>query len=198
MRTLHIGGRPTRAPSHALALALAAALALGLAACKKKVGDACQKGQAACLDEKNELACQDGKLVAAPCKGPLGCKVEGNKLTCDISGNAAGDSCSTDYEGHAQCGGDGKSKVTCVKGKYSVSPCRGPDGCKQQQDTAMCDISIAEIGDDCSNLKSGAYACSVDKKNLLKCDGSKFAVEEKCANAKGCQMKGDKAGCIDD
>jgi hypothetical protein len=180
------------------AIALLALLSLSAVACKKKVGDACTKGQAACLDDKTELACQDGKLVSAPCKGPNGCKIAEGKLTCDISANVAGDACSTDYEGHAQCGSDNKSKVTCAKGKYVSSPCRGPDGCKQQGDTAMCDISIAEIGDDCSNLKSGAYACSVDKKNLLKCDNGKFAVEEKCTNAKGCQMKGDHAGCIDD
>ncbi len=172
-----------------------AALLVGVGcACKSKAGDSCTKGQAACKDDKTALACQDGKFIETPCKGAKGCKVEGATVECDFSGNATGDPCSTDDESSTMCGADGKSQVECKGGKYQVHPCRGPDGCKQTGVTANCDVSIAQVGDACEGV-TGGYACSVDKKALLKCKNGKFEVEEQCPAGKPCKIEGSSAGC---
>lgn len=171
----------------------AALVATSLLACKPKAGDACSSGQAACQDDKTELVCEGGKFIAAPCKGAKGCKTEGSTQTCDSSANAPGDVCGKVSEGHTHCTPDHKSKIVCAGGKYTVSPCRGPDGCKETGEAALCDISVAAPGDACGDLKGGAFACSVDKKALLECKGGKFVVNETCKKA--CGTKGDSVGC---
>lgn len=167
-------------------------LALGVAGsgCKSKVGDSCTAGQAACQDAQSELVCEDGKFVAAACKGPAGCKVDGSTMRCDVSANTAADTCAKASEGHASCGSDKKSKVVCTGGKYAVGACRGPDGCKEEGSTVTCDVSISVVGDGCDG---SSYACSVDKKSVLQCKGGKFAVHEACKKA--CGTKGDAVGC---
>ncbi len=167
-------------------------LAIATLGCDAKVGDPCEAGKAACKDGKTELVCQKGKFVAAPCKGPKGCHVEAGKLHCDISGNAEGDLCSTDDEGSAQCRADKKSIVACEKGKYAFSPCRGPKGCEQKGDTATCDTSLGKAGDKCEGT---GYACSVDRKSLLKCTSGKAVVDEKCPGKQTCKSAGNKVGC---
>ena len=179
----------------ASSLIVAAVLVLGVGcACKTKAGDSCTSGQAACLDDKTSLACQDGKFIATPCKGAKGCKVIGATVECDISGNAAGDVCSKDDEGNTSCTTDGKQQIECKGGKFVVHPCRGPDGCKQTGIMANCDVSIAQVGDACEGA-TGGYACSVDKKALLKCKNGKFEVDEACAAGKPCKITGETAGC---
>jgi len=163
-------------------------------ACKTKAGDSCTKGQAACKDDNTSLSCQDGKFIESPCKGAKGCKVEGATVDCDITGNAAGDLCSTDDEGNTACSADGKTQIECKGGKYAVQQCRGPDGCKQNGLLANCDVSIAQLGDACEGV-TGGYACSVDKKALLKCKNGKFEVDEQCPAGKPCKIAGDSAGC---
>jgi hypothetical protein len=166
-----------------LAVLCLAALGCG----KPKAGDTCTKGKAACQDDKTELICQGGKFIVAPCKGPKGCAVTGDTLHCDISGNVAGDLCSTDDEGNSACTSDGKQMVSCEKGKYTVTPCRGPAGCK----TNKCDVSLAQAGDPCSG---GGYTCSVDRKAVLQCKDGKAVVDETCSGGKQCKG-GEKVGC---
>ena len=115
-----------------------------------------------------------------------GCKIEGSTMTCDSSGNAAGDACGKASEGHANCTTDKKSKIVCTGGKYVISPCRGADGCKDGKDAVTCDMSVAAVGDSCEGLKGGAYACSSDKKALLECKSGKFAVNEQCFEYQEC------------
>src|SRR5207249_3648910 len=115
------------------------------AGCKPGVGDACEKGNVTCVDGKNAVVCQSSKYVAVPCKGANGCAGEKAAATCDASGNAAGDACSTDEEGSAWCAADSKAKLLCKGGKLAAEPCRGPKGCKGQS----CDTSFAEVGDPC-------------------------------------------------
>jgi hypothetical protein len=175
-------------------LVLAAATAVAAIGCgKPKAGDACEKGRALCQDDKTELSCQGGKYLAAPCKGAKGCYTQGQNLFCDISGNAAGDVCSTDDEGNAACSADAKGIIVCEKGKYVVRPCRGPSGCKTSGDTAECDTSVGELGDPCSGT---GYACSVDRKSLLQCKDGKAVLDEKCESGQSCKSEGDKVGCM--
>ncbi len=167
-------------------------LVVAAAGCEAKVGDVCEAGKAACKDGKTELTCEKGKFIAAACKGPKGCRVESGSLHCDVSGNAEGDPCSTDDEGSAQCRPDAKSIVACEKGKYAFSPCRGPKGCTQKGDTATCDTTLGQAGDKCEGT---GYACSVDRKSVLKCTGGKAVVDEKCPGKQTCKSAGNKVGC---
>ncbi len=179
-------------------LSIASVLVFGFAAftmlpgCTAKAGDACTKGTASCADGSNELTCQDGKFIQAPCKGAKGCKVEGEKMTCDISANKAGDVCSKDDEGNSACTADGKSLIQCLKGAYVVSACGGPAACKQKDSKYECDKSIAAVGDSC---EGAGNACSTDGKSLLECKGGKLAASAECKGAKGCKVEGDKINC---
>ncbi len=178
-------------------LSIASLLAFGvvvlatLPGCTAKAGDACTKGTASCADASNELTCQDGKLIQAPCRGPKGCAVAAEKLTCDIAANKAGDVCSTDDEGNTACSADGKSVVACKKGKYVVDACGGPGGCKTKDGKYECDRSIAPVGQDCDS----GHACAPDGKQLLECKGGKFVFAQECKGEKGCKVEGDKINC---
>ena len=114
-------------------------------------------------------------------------------MRCDISGNAAGDPCSTDDEGAAACLGGGKGMIVCEKGKYASRPCRGPGGCKEAV-KVDCDESAAEIGDACSG---GGYKCSVDHKSLLQCKDGKAVLDEKCPEGQSCKEQGNQVGCAE-
>jgi hypothetical protein len=105
-------------------------------ACKAKVGDSCTAGTAACQDDKNGLACEGGKFIAVPCKGAKGCSVANDQVTCDASGNAAGDICGTDSEGNGDCTPDGKSAIVCKSGKWAINACSG--GCIDNGKTVTC------------------------------------------------------------
>ncbi|MFO0660030.1 MAG: hypothetical protein U0165_09400 [Polyangiaceae bacterium] len=96
---------------------------------KMKVGDTCERGRSDCGDDKTEMICQAGKVIAVPCKGTRGCYEEGSQIRCDVSGNEAGDPCSTDEEGSGQCASDHKNMLKCEKGKYVIEACKGAKGC---------------------------------------------------------------------
>jgi hypothetical protein len=181
-------------------LIVASALLAGLlvaGCCKKKPGDSCTGADPSCLDESNLLVCEKGTFISTPCKGPNGCKVENNLLTCDISGNAAGEPCGSSDEGDSACGVDGKSQVTCKDGKYEVAACRGPNGCKTEGTTSICDLSIAEENQECTGPgAANTYACSVDGTKVLKCKGGKFETSSFCRGKK-CEVKDEKVGCPD-
>jgi hypothetical protein len=179
-------------------LSLASVVVFGLAALAfmpgcgpAKAGDACTKGSGACVDGKNMLSCQGDKFVQVSCSGAKGCAVAGEKVTCDFSANKAGDVCSTEDEGGAMCGADQKSVITCTKGKFAISACGGPEGCKEKDGKSTCDNSIAKVGDACD----GGNACAPDGKNLLECKDGKFAQKMECKGPKGCDAKGEKINC---
>jgi hypothetical protein len=174
-----------------------AALLLGVLAgcCKPKPGDACDKGKAACLDDKTELACQAGRYVAAPCKGPRGCAMVNKAIQCDITGNVAGDPCSTDDEGNGACASGAKTQIVCRGGRYALDTCRGPAGCKPVPEGSECDKTIAAVGEPCGKLAVGTDACSVDGKSILTCVGGAFALAHPCRGPGGCSLKESHAVC---
>lgn len=179
-----------RAPSSPWAMLLLAIATFSTAApgCKAKPGDSCQMGTAACMDERTQLACQDGKLIATPCKGAKGCATRGSLVECDVSGNAEGDVCSTGDENKGACTADGESLVSCRDGKYQVMACRGPKGCRPSPTGWSCDSSAAEEGDRCSGEGS---ACAVDGKRMLSCQGGRYAMKWNCRGPAGCKDSGD-------
>ena len=170
----------------------AISLLVAIQACTSKAGDACEKGKGACKDNNTALACNDGKFIEVPCKGAKGCTIANDTLDCDLSGNQVGDICAKDQEGEAQCAADGKSYLVCKSGKFAVTPCRGPGGCKYDGKTSKCDNAVGQEGDGC---EGDSYVCSVDGKALLKCDGKNLKVDEKCVDGGTCKAEGTSAGC---
>lgn len=161
--------------------------------CKPAPGSSCSKGEARCLDKTTQLACQDGKYIATPCRGPNGCGIAPEGIRCDISGNKPGDPCSTEDDGAAACTDD-KTLIVCQGGQYQPAPCRGPAGCKTNDGRPLCDTTIAAAGDGCKDADK-PKACSTDGKQYLVCKAGKMTVELECRGPDGCKSEGGKLDC---
>jgi hypothetical protein len=119
-------------------------LCLALAACTPRAGDSCERGAGACKDRSTALRCSDGKLIEVPCKGPAGCGIAANVMTCDFSADAPGDACSTDAEGESLCTTDRKASLTCRGGKLVREECEGDAQCVIQAGSVLCAILTTE------------------------------------------------------
>jgi len=86
--------------------------------------------------------------------------------------------------------------LICVNGTYQAVACRGPKGCAASAGQVTCDNSFATEGDGCT--EKGDPACTVDKKNAVECDGTKFVLAETCKGARGCGVNDDKISCDND
>ena len=154
-------------------------------------GDSCKHADMRCADPHTELTCEKGVFVAAPCKGPLGCKEDGKHLLCDFTGNAEGDRCSLEEDGNAKCIGD-RQRITCRVGKYTLDWCRGPEGCAATGTAVKCDQARGEPGDPCH---PGANACSMDGKKVLVCQTGALAVTATCPGEGGCSVGAGQVSC---
>lgn len=172
---------------------LGAVGALSALSCSREPGpgDPCKPQEIRCLDPKTELACQKGKFIAAPCKGPMGCREEGKSLVCDFTGNAEGDVCSTEEDGNARCIGADR-RVTCRGGRYTIDHCRGSDGCKSTGTLLRCDQTRAEPGDPCRGQTS---ACALDGKAALSCVDGRIRLAAACPGEGGCSFAGREVSC---
>jgi hypothetical protein len=168
-------------------------LLVGLAGCHREPGpgDDCKRTDIRCIDPHTELACQKAVFVPVPCKGPAGCKEDGKHLTCDVTGNAEGDACSTDEEGSAVCIGS-ERRITCRGGKQTIDFCRGEKGCKSESGTVRCDQSKGEPGDPCHGQ---THACATDAKEVLACHDGKLARAAICPGEGGCSISEGKVDC---
>jgi hypothetical protein len=137
--------------------------------------------------------CQDGKYIAAPCRGPKGCSVAGTTVSCDFSGNQDGDACPSAGEGEAACTADKQQMVLCRGGRYQLEACRGPKHCDATGAKVECDNSLQVEGDRCATEESAA--CSVDKQKTLMCKGGKFAVRQICRGPKKCDAQSGRVTC---
>ena len=131
-----------------------------------QLGDGC--------DEENEVACQVDKkaalechknvfTVGETCKGPKGCVVNGEKISCDNDIADTGDPCH--FDGDYACSSDNKMAFKCTaKVMTPLNSCRGDKGCRVVELAAehkvefICDDSLAVIGDPCD--EEGEHACS--------------------------------------
>jgi hypothetical protein len=175
-----------------LRFALLVAVSLSAFGCRPRVGSSCEKGEARCVDGQSALVCQDGKFIETPCRGKNGCRLEAEQTACDVHGNRAGDACSTDEEGSAVCL-DASTLLSCHKGAYVSSPCRGKNGCVEENGRSACDATIAEPGESC--VLEGKKACSVDGKRVLACVGGKLENNYECRGARGCSVVMGKLDC---
>ncbi|HVJ20460.1 MAG TPA: hypothetical protein VM686_33835 [Polyangiaceae bacterium] len=161
-------------------------------ACKPGPGSSCEKGEARCLDRQRQIVCQEGIYIETPCRGPLGCAQDVEGTSCDISKNRPGDPCSLEEQGSAACQ-DGKTMITCRSGKYVALACGGPNGCEREGNRALCDRSVAALGDDCDN--DGIKACSRDSRQVLTCRDGQMATLLECRGDRGCLSVGSKLDC---
>jgi hypothetical protein len=164
-------------------LALAAASIL-LPACSKKVGDDCAIGTRVCLSHDTMLVCDTGRFAAQGCKGKNGCVEPPYSAPpiCDFSGDKAGDAC-FDNRDKVLCTGEEDGKITCVKDKYVIEPCRGPGGCMQLDNGVRCNRFVAKEGDACLEDSEGYYACDVSKKAALQCKKGAYIKVKDCGSS---------------
>jgi hypothetical protein len=166
-----------RATSLLIPTAILVAALLACKGTKPAGGEACAtEGDNACETPTTHLACRGGKWAAFPCKGPTGCKVEGDLVTCDATIAEADTPC--DDVGNGACSVDKKSYLECKSDKWQlVNDCLGPKACSVKDEGATyevnCDETLAKVGGLCT--KAGDIACSVDKKAQLKCTNSKWS-----------------------
>jgi hypothetical protein len=175
-----------------LRLRFVLAVSLALFGCKPRVGSSCEKGEARCLDGQRALVCQAEKFIETPCRGKNGCRLEAERTACDIHGNREGDPCSTDEEGAAVCV-DPNTLLACRGGAYVRAACHGKNGCVEEGGRSLCDATIADSGETCS--EQGKKACSLDGKRVLACADGKMQDLYECRGARGCTVATGKIDC---
>jgi hypothetical protein len=160
-------------------------------------GDNClvsaSENWACSLDHKTALICKDGKFkLKGNCRGPSACTVKRDwvkmvdTITCDTTLQQKGDPCGR--PGSFACTPDFKQMLQCRDGVFDIYRyCRGQNGCtlKEKEDQFFCDESISELNDPCG--RPGSYACSVDGKMELICQGGKFVRSRDCKRM-GCHL----------
>ena len=128
------------------------------------------------------------------------------------SSHRVGDSCGMMTES----GGceDAHTRLVCENGHYIAEPCRGPAGCREEEQPSqgalsfnrvLCDVSENRDGDRCARSISssgklriggeeGQGACGSDRRSILVCHDGRYE-RHACAGSAGCYVKGDKIGC---
>jgi hypothetical protein len=132
-----------------------------------------------------------GKWFDVPCKGAHRCAHQGTTDECDDTIAEEGDHCPPAPPVDYACTSDKKRALVCQRGQFLVwRQCRGPDACQVVDDRKVqCDTTLGEPGDPCA--QDGAYACSVDRGTMLRCDGATLAAASTCRGPKGCQVQRD-------
>jgi hypothetical protein len=93
--------------------------ALATASCfgTPEAGDPCGKTGFLCADEAYALECRSEVWVKLPCRGANGCKrTDEQIISCDMSGNVAGDPCASSAEGRGMCTTAGTATLECRDG----------------------------------------------------------------------------------
>jgi hypothetical protein len=110
-----------------------------LAACNTPLrGDPCtQENAIVCESASVALICQSGRLFNMDCRGPGGCREEGERGTCDMSRAQQGDTCSLQAEGQSQCDvSDVNRSLVCASGGvWAAQTCKA---CTMQDGKAVC------------------------------------------------------------
>lgn len=155
-------------------------------------GDACLDDGAVCAaDKKAMVSCKSKKIQVTACLGAKGCVEGATVIDCDTTIQTLGAECEGE---EVACTPDKKQILRCVGAKFVLGQnCRGAKACSVSGQKISCDEGDQADGEPCS--PDGNYACTTDKKSLLKCTAFKWKVDEKCKAKKICQTKGDEVGC---
>jgi hypothetical protein len=81
-------------------------------------GGSCTGTGFLCDNKSTALECRDGKWNALPCRGPGGCSVSSDKVTCDQSLDQEGDACAAKDEEAGICASTGNALLVCRQGKF--------------------------------------------------------------------------------
>lgn len=104
-----------------IAVAGACQIALMAVSCGPAVGSLCATATAACEDPHHALECRNGVWAKLDCLGIGGCQNISRNITCDYSGNAAGDQCPLTQNGTGVCSPDGRYTLECRDGIIQVT-----------------------------------------------------------------------------
>jgi hypothetical protein len=167
------------------------------------VGDGCETNDdvACSVDKKAALECHANTFaVGSTCKGPKGCTIADDKISCDNDISDEGDACHFDDD--YACTTDKQLVLRCKDKKMvAYNACRGPNACVIKEEPVEhkiefdCDDSVAQIGDACDT--ESEEACTADKKALLICKSAKFVAHKTCSGPTGCnyEPRGDRYFC---
>jgi hypothetical protein len=132
--------------------------------------------------------------TSVSCKGAKGCARAGGDDECDDTLAAEGDPCPRSPPLDYACATDLTTALVCKDGRFDLwRRCRGPQGCQVVEGrTVHCDTSLGETDDPCEH--AGTFACSVDGKTMLECDGKSLAVASSCRGPKACFFEKGESG----
>jgi hypothetical protein len=103
----------------------------------------------------------------------------------------AGDPCKTEWS--TDCT-DKKDALVCVSGKLEALACRSINGCMDMGDgNDDCSNETQMMGEPCKD--EGNYSCSIDAKEMLKCDSKHWIMVDDCKGQNGCQSSASGAKC---
>jgi hypothetical protein len=128
------------------------------------------------------------------CKGAKGCALAGDEDECDDTIASAGDPCPRSPPLDYACSTDHATALVCKDGRFDLwRRCRGPQGCRVVDGRNVhCDTSLGEADDPCEH--AGTFACSVDGKTMLECDGKTLAAASSCRGPKACFFERGEVG----
>ena len=154
-------------------------------------GDPCLDDASQCsADNSTMVTCKAKKITLTKCLGPKACATSKTQIDCDTSVQPVGAPC--EGADDVACTPDKKQMLSCAAGKLVLAQnCRGAKGCTSEGRKIGCDSGAQSEGDPCAT--AGDYDCAADKKAVLKCNNSKWAVDQKCK--KGCAVSGTSVGC---
>jgi hypothetical protein len=132
--------------------------------------------------------------MSVSCKGAKGCAPSGGEDECDDTIASDGDSCPRSPPLDYACSTDHATALVCKDGRFGLwRRCRGPQGCRVVDGRNVhCDTSLGEADDPCEH--AGTFACSVDGKTMLACDGKTLIPASSCRGPKACFFKRGETG----
>jgi hypothetical protein len=124
--------------------------------------------------------------TAVPCKGARGCGRAGDDDECDDTLAVEGDACPRSPPLDYACATTLTDALVCKEARFDLwRHCRGPKGCRVIDGRNVhCDTSLGEPDDPCE--RAGTFACSVDGKTMLVCDGKVLVAASSCRGPKAC------------
>jgi hypothetical protein len=128
------------------------------------------------------------------CKGAKGCAPAGGEDECDDTLASPGDPCPRNPPLDYACATDLATALVCKDGRFYLwRRCRGPQGCQVVDGRNVhCDTSLGEADDPCEH--AGTFACSVDGKTMLECDGKTLVAASSCRGPKACFFEKGETG----
>jgi len=184
-------GWPLSRRSSRIAVILGAIAIAVIAACRPgpRPGGECRiENQWVCSTHDRGLLCESGAWTEMPCRGSGGCSRHGAADACDDTVAQEGDHCPRQLPADYACSADGARALTCKGGRFELwRNCRGSQRCAVAADRHLdCDTTLGQVGDPCEKL--GTYACSLDERGLLLCDGHSLVEASSCRGPSGCRF----------